>query len=94
MVESIMRAILQWCSQNDMEVNWSQFRLIQTLPRSSLKGCPEDHFSLGNDHCLEFASSYKYLGVLLDMRLTLKDFTDQVQRKLKALLIGIPRTQI
>ena len=90
LVESAMKVILQWCSEDSMEVNWSKTRLVQILPRSSPKGCPEDPFG----QRLKFTSSYKYLGVLLDMRLTLQEFTDQVQRELRAFLIGIPRIQI
>jgi len=41
LVESALKVILQWCSENNMEVSWSKTRLVQVLPRSSPKDCPE-----------------------------------------------------
>ena len=75
-----MKNISKWLINNKLTLNISKTKYMLI---SKMKKCAKNEFQIKyDDVCLEKCTSYKYLGVLLDDKLTWKAHIDHICNKL------------
>lgn len=89
-VEKNLRIVDDWCENNYMEISWKKTKVMKLLPRCSPS--QPDSFKLYQGK-LEFVAQYKYLGSILDNKMTLSQYILQIENKIKAFIINIPKVQ-
>jgi len=75
--------IIKWCSENQMRLNASKTKFMMFHPRRnpSTESESETSHIIIDDQKIENVSSFKYLGVWLDPKLTWNEHFDVVNRK-------------
>jgi len=81
--------VMKWCLENDMEVGENKTRCFTFIARTAPKTKENRHFGIA-----PFTNIQKYLGMMIDSRLTLQEFIKQYGGKLHKYLIGLPKIQL
>ena len=84
---SIIRQLLDWCSKNRLDINWSKtFFMIITKKRIKI---PES-FTFGNIN-IKCVSEFKLLGVTIDNKLSFKTHLSNISHIVNSKLFSIKR---
>ncbi len=79
-LRKVIKLINEWCNRNNLKINLSKSAIIEFMPRRSYPG---DAMRIGSVfEGFPVVNSYRYLGILLTPRLSLKDHCDWAARKM------------
>ena len=82
-IQNALNSLSQWCSENDIQLNESKTKVVKF--RNGGRLAQEDKFTY-RDSPIEVVSSYEYLGITLQSKLTFTEHILKIKRKCAAVI--------